>query len=109
MLGSVALAVGFIDAAAGGGMLVMPALMSIGMPPHLVVGTNKLVGNFGTSSASVTFIRQRRFRPALWWAMSFGTGVGALLGGWWGTKYPRETKPDVRRARKSSTLNSISF
>ncbi len=81
LLGVAALAAGFIDAVAGGGgMLVMPALMSIGMPPHLVVGTNKLVGTFGTFGASLTFIRQGRFRPELWWAMSFGTGVGALLG-----------------------------
>ena len=81
LLGIIALLGGFIDAiAGGGGMLVMPALLSIGMPPHLVVGTNKLVGTFGTLSASVTFIRKGLFQPALWWAMSFGTLVGALLG-----------------------------
>jgi len=81
LLGVVALLAGFIDAVAGGGgMLVMPALLSIGMPPHLVVGTNKLVGTFGTFSASVTFIRKGLFQPALWWAMSFGTLVGALIG-----------------------------
>ena len=81
LLGIVALLGGFIDAiAGGGGMLVMPALLSIGMPPHLVVGTNKLVGTFGTFSASVTFIRKGLFQPALWWAMSFGTLVGALFG-----------------------------
>ncbi|MGB5064890.1 MAG: TSUP family transporter [Candidatus Competibacter sp.] len=81
LLGIVALLGGFIDAiAGGGGMLVMPALLSIGMPPHLVVGTNKLVGTFGTFSASLTFIRKGLFQPALWWAMSFGTFVGALLG-----------------------------
>ena len=81
LLGVIALLAGFIDAiAGGGGMLVMPALLSTGMPPHLVVGTNKLIGTFGTFSASVTFIRKRLFQPALWWAMSFGTFVGALLG-----------------------------
>ena len=81
LLGIVALLGGFIDAiAGGGGMLVMPALLSIGMPPHLVVGTNKLVGTFGTFSASLTFIRKGLFQPALWWAMSFGTFIGALLG-----------------------------
>lgn len=81
LLGIVALLAGFIDAiAGGGGMLVMPALLSLGMPPHLVVGTNKLVGTFGTFSASLTFIRKGLFQPRLWWAMSFGTFVGALLG-----------------------------
>ena len=81
MLGVAALLAGFIDAiAGGGGLLVMPALLSTGMPPHLVVGTNKLAGTFGTLSASITFIRKGLFQPALWWAMSFGTLVGALLG-----------------------------
>lgn len=81
LLGGVALLAGFIDAiAGGGGMLVMPALLGIGMPPHLVIGTNKLVGTFGTFSASLTFIRKGLFQPTLWWAMSFGTGVGAGLG-----------------------------
>jgi uncharacterized membrane protein YfcA len=81
LLGGAALLAGFIDAiAGGGGMLVMPALLGTGMPPHLVVGTNKLVGTFGTFSASLTFIRRGLFQPALWWAMSFGTFVGALLG-----------------------------
>ncbi len=81
LLGSVALLAGFIDAiAGGGGMLVMPALLGTGMPPHLVVGTNKLIGTFGSSSASLTFIRKGLFQPALWWAMSFGTFIGALIG-----------------------------
>ncbi|NJM13015.1 MAG: TSUP family transporter [Synechococcaceae cyanobacterium SM1_2_3] len=81
LLGLAALLAGFIDAiAGGGGMLVMPALLSIGMPPHLVLGTNKLIGTFGTFSASLTFIRKGLFQPALWWAMSFATFVGALAG-----------------------------
>lgn len=81
LLGGVALLAGFIDAiAGGGGMLVMPALLSVGIPPHLVLGTNKLVGTFGTFSASLTFIYKRWFQPTLWWAMSVGTCVGALLG-----------------------------
>jgi uncharacterized membrane protein YfcA len=81
LLGLAALLAGFIDAiAGGGGMLVMPALLGIGMPPHLVLGTNKLVGAFGTFSASLTFIRKGLFQPALWWAMSFATFIGALAG-----------------------------
>jgi len=81
LLGLAALLAGFIDAiAGGGGMLVMPALLSIGMPPHLVLGTNKLVSTFGTFSASLTFIRKGLLQPALWWAMSFATFIGALAG-----------------------------
>ncbi|HRC71534.1 MAG TPA: TSUP family transporter [Candidatus Competibacter sp.] len=81
LLGGVALLAGFVDAVAGGGgMLVMPALLSTGMPPHLVIGTNKFVGTFGTCSASLTFLRKGLFRPALWWAMGVGTFIGALAG-----------------------------
>ena len=81
LLGGAALLAGFIDAiAGGGGMLVMPALLGIGMPPHLVIGTNKLVGTFGTFSASLTFMRKGLLQPARWWAMSFGTFVGAGIG-----------------------------
>lgn len=81
LLGSAALLAGFIDAiAGGGGMLVMPALLGTGMPPHLVIGTNKLVGTFGTFSASLAFIRKGLFQPARWGAMSFGTFAGALIG-----------------------------
>ncbi|HRD66015.1 MAG TPA: TSUP family transporter [Candidatus Competibacter sp.] len=81
LLGIAALLAGFVDAiAGGGGMLVMPALLGTGMPPHLVVGTNKLIGTFGTFSASLTFVRKGLFKPALWWAMSFGTFAGALVG-----------------------------
>ncbi len=80
--GLVALLAGFIDAVAGGGgMLVMPALLSTGMPPHLVLGTNKLVGTFGTCNASLAFIRKDLFKPAWWRAAAPGTlMLGAFIG-----------------------------
>ena len=80
-LGDAALLAGFIDAiAGGGGMLVMPALLGAGLPPHLVIGTNKLIGSFGTFSASLTFMRKGLLQPAQWRAMGFATLVGAGLG-----------------------------
>ena len=34
---------GFIDAiAGGGGLITLPAIMAMGVPPHLALGTNKL-------------------------------------------------------------------
>lgn len=46
----VAVLTGFIDSIAGGGGLVMmPALLAAGLPPHLAIGTNKLQSLFGTS------------------------------------------------------------
>jgi hypothetical protein len=41
---AVAFVAGFIDAiAGGGGLLTLPALLTAGLPPHLVLGTNKLL------------------------------------------------------------------
>lgn len=49
----VAVLSGFIDAVAGGGGLVaMPVLLSTPLPPHVVLGTNKLQSMCGTSMAT---------------------------------------------------------
>lgn len=46
------LAGGFIDAiAGGGGLITVPALMAVGLPPHLALGTNKLQSACGTAVA----------------------------------------------------------
>ena len=43
---------GFIDAiAGGGGLIMMPALLSAGVPPLQALGTNKLQSVFGTGVA----------------------------------------------------------
>ncbi|HEY9042244.1 MAG TPA: TSUP family transporter, partial [Rheinheimera sp.] len=42
LLCAVAFSAGFIDAiAGGGGLLTVPALLTAGLPPHVVLGTNK--------------------------------------------------------------------
>jgi uncharacterized membrane protein YfcA len=49
---------GFIDAVAGGGGLItVPALLATGMPPQVVLGTNKLQSSFGTSMAVWRYAR----------------------------------------------------
>lgn len=51
-LTATAVLTGFIDAIAGGGGLIMlPALFYAGLPPHVVLGTNKLQSSFGTAMA----------------------------------------------------------
>lgn len=53
------LCAGFIDSVAGGGGLIaLPVLLSIGLPPQIALGTNKLQGTFGTFSASLNFIKK---------------------------------------------------
>lgn len=44
---------GFVDAiAGGGGLITLPALLSVGIPPQLALGTNKFQGMFGSFTAT---------------------------------------------------------
>ncbi|AYC32858.1 hypothetical protein D3880_10950 [Pseudomonas cavernae] len=81
ILALVAFLAGFIDAiAGGGGLLTIPALLTAGLPPHLVLGTNKLCATFGSATASFTFYRRKLFDPGQWRNALVATGIGALLG-----------------------------
>ncbi|OCX92088.1 MAG: hypothetical protein BFD77_15950 [Pseudomonas sp. CO183] len=81
ILFAVAFTAGFIDAiAGGGGLLTIPALLTAGLPPHLVLGTNKLCATFGSATASYTFYRRRLFEPEIWRRALVGTAIGAALG-----------------------------
>lgn len=54
-----ALIAGWIDAVIGGGGLVMiPILMSTGLAPTTALATNKLMSCLGTGSATITLIRK---------------------------------------------------
>lgn len=48
-----------IDAIAGGGGLIsLPVLLGVGVPPHVALGTNKLQSLFGTASATHRYYKQ---------------------------------------------------
>ncbi|MCD8213388.1 MAG: TSUP family transporter [Campylobacter sp.] len=50
---------GFIDSiAGGGGLITLPAIMAMGVPPHLALGTNKLQGSFGSFTATLNFAKK---------------------------------------------------
>ncbi len=75
---------GFIDAiAGGGGLLTVPALLSVGIPPAQVLATNNLQSSFGSFSASLYFVRNGLVKPSemrLAIACTFiGSALGALL------------------------------
>ncbi|MCP3105107.1 TSUP family transporter [Myxococcus sp. K15C18031901] len=58
MLCLAALAAGLVDAiAGGGGVITLPALLAVGLPPHLALGTNKGQSVFGSFAALVRFSR----------------------------------------------------
>lgn len=72
---------GFIDAVVGGGgMLTIPTLMASGLPPHMVLGTNKLAATFGSLTASITFYRKKLFDPYFWRYSLIFTAIGAVIG-----------------------------
>jgi uncharacterized protein len=74
---AVAFLAGFIDAiAGGGGLLTLPALLTAGLPPHLVLGTNKLCATFGSATASFTFYRRKLFHPQQWRSALLAAGRG---------------------------------
>ena len=59
----IALVVEHVDAiVGGGGMLTVPALLSLGLPPHLTLGTNKLSACFASGTAAYTFFKKNLFQ-----------------------------------------------
>lgn len=77
----VGLVAGFIDAVAGGGGLIcIPALLAVGVPPHAALATNKLQGSFGTLSASINFIKKGYIKFSDIYLGIIFTLIGAILG-----------------------------
>ena len=80
-LGVVGLVAGFVDAiAGGGGLLTVPALLSVGLSPVAAFATNKVQSVVGTAMATATYWRRgyidlRSLLPAI-----AATFAGAFLG-----------------------------
>ena len=59
VLAGVAFSAGLVDAiAGGGGLLTVPALMSVLPSPHLALGTNKGQSVFGAVASAVSYWRR---------------------------------------------------
>jgi uncharacterized membrane protein YfcA len=77
------LAAGAIDSIAGGGGLVtLPVLLSLGIPPTVVLGTNKFQASFGSFTAAYYYVHHDVARlpdalPGIVWTL-----VGAMAGTW---------------------------
>lgn len=63
---------GFIDSiAGGGGLITVPALLAVGLPPQVALGTNKFQSSFGTALAVARYARAGLLRaPRLGWAVA---------------------------------------
>ncbi len=77
----VGLLAGFVDSIAGGGGLIsLPALLSIGLPPQIALGTNKLQGTFGVCTAAFNFVRKGKVNLKECVLGVAATLVGAAIG-----------------------------
>lgn len=75
-----ALFAGFVDAVVGGGgVITLPALLAAGLPPHLAVGTNKVVGTGASSVATWQYGRAGLVSGLAWKA--FPVAVAASVAG----------------------------
>jgi uncharacterized membrane protein YfcA len=78
-----AMLAGFIDAMAGGGGLIsLPALMAVGIPPVLAVGTNKLQSAIGTFGACVAYARKGHMDLATYKWPVIAAFIGSVGGAW---------------------------
>lgn len=72
---------GFVDAiAGGGGVITVPALLFLGLPIDLVLGTSKLISTSGTVVAARKFIIGKQYSPFVLRVALCFTAVGAFVG-----------------------------
>jgi uncharacterized membrane protein YfcA len=87
-----ALCAGGVDAiAGGGGLITMPVLVATGLPPHVVLGTNKGQSVFGACAALVRYSRSGLVSGKL----ALATFPLGLLGAFAGARLVLWVKPEV--------------
>ncbi len=75
---------GFVDSiAGGGGLITIPAMLIVGIPPLETLGTNKLQSMFGAGSATIAYARKghvdlKKQLPMAVMAVA-GGAIGALI------------------------------
>lgn len=71
----------FVDSIAGGGGLIsVPAFMLAGLPPHMVLGTNKFSATAGSFTSSLQFIKSGKANFKLLKYLIPFTFIGSMLG-----------------------------
>ncbi|MBB6479688.1 TSUP family transporter [Spirochaeta isovalerica] len=72
---------GFVDSiAGGGGIITVPVLLSLGLPPHLALGTNKFQASFGSVTSAWRYYRKGLFTLKETWLGVLFTFAGAAAG-----------------------------
>ncbi len=83
---------GLIDAIAGGGGLIsLPAYWSIGLPPHIALGTNKFSSCFGTVFSTLNYFRAKMIDIPV----ALASAALALLGSWMGASTALRVSPKL--------------
>lgn len=71
----------FIDSVVGGGGLIsLPALMFVGLPPASAIATNKLAATMGTFTSAIYFIRSGKVDFKIVGKLIPLTVIGAVAG-----------------------------
>ena len=93
-LSATAVLTGCIDAiAGGGGLIMMPALLFAGLPPHMALGTNKVQSACGTGMATWRYHRAGLFGLKANLPMALVVFAGAAAG----SLVIQHFKPDILR------------
>ncbi len=72
---------GFIDSiAGGGGIITVPALLAVGIPPHQALATNKLQSSCGSLTAALNYTKHGLMNPRELFTGFFFSFLGALSG-----------------------------
>lgn len=84
LLFAAAFLAGFVDSiAGGGGLITVPAMLIVGIPPLQTLGTNKVQSVFGSASATFAYAQRGHVRLAEQLPMAvmamIGGGLGAAL------------------------------
>lgn len=80
-LGALVFFAGLVDSlAGGGGLITVPAYLAVGLPPHLVLGTNKLGSSIGTVVSAVRFHARLKFPLRRFWPVVAAGLLGATAG-----------------------------
>lgn len=71
----------FVDSMAGGGGIIsVPAFMAAGLPPHMVLGTNKFSATMGSLTSSLSYFKSGNCNTKLLKILCPFTLVGSVLG-----------------------------
>ena len=75
---------GFIDSiAGGGGLIALPAMLIMGIPPLEALGTNKLSAQFGAASATLSYARAGHVKLSQQYPIALmavgGGAIGAIV------------------------------